>query len=657
MSKNRVRRWKPDQLLRSIVLASTLGFAGCAADTASSPDPEPTTDAGSTGRFDGGAQAPADSGFTLRQDSGLNVSFDGAFASDSASLGRDAAAPRGTEGLFDPAECFDGIDNDGVGPIDCGSSFCSAVDVCCIGSTAAGCCYKLRTAFELDFSTCAELETCAPSQQGNRVFGAPSPRVTQGHFVPGGSNTSESGVVFAEEINLEGSRTTLEAIIEAPETCDDCLNAVGIALVPAGYRGDEISAAAVLGLLVSGSLGEASIHAGGSLLWRGSVDAGQHEYSLEIAASGRVRLSVDGSTADGIDIAIPMTTQPLRLAIHGRGHNTTSANPTARVSRASMSWTGCDIPSALSRQSESPVRGVDSTRNLSGASIASSPANNRLAFVSAAGIHIAHQVADTQSFELMAPEPVVPSDLNRVVSDPALVDLPFGGSRLYFTARNYENGTLTRTTIEWVDSDSGDQFSGVSQPLLDPEALGRADLASVDSPSALLVEADYFIAARAVATNGVSTLVLIRHSASGLEPAELRDVCGTGCYPSTFDVPRAVAVHQPRSGDALAFDTDELGAPALFEHEGIYRLYFAGRRSLRWSIGLLVSRDLNLFRLSNDGKPVLSGTGQSGADSLGVYDPEVWLAGAESVHPELVLFYTASDGVRTALRTANQPAP
>ena len=136
------------------------------------------------------------------------------------------------------------------------------------------------------------------------------------------------------------------------------------------------------------------------------------------------------------------------------------------------------------------------------------------------------------------------------------------------------------------------------------------------------------------------------YSLSGELPTAESDLCGAraSCEARTDDF-----VLEP-STDPLAFDRDEVSAPVAITHAGVTRIYYAGRRGTRWSVGLLLQgTDRTFFRAANDGAAVLTPTGQ-GPDALGVSSPAAFVDGSE-----LVLLYAGTEGAHWRLLSARMP--
>nr|MDQ3036962.1 hypothetical protein [Myxococcota bacterium] len=271
----------------------------------------------------------------------------------------------------------------------------------------------------------------------------------------------------------------------------------------------------------------------------------------------------------------------------------------------------------------------------------------RLAFAAAGAIWIAHPDG-AGGFVVPGSTPVLTAGdwAPGGVGDPELVAQ---GDRwmLLFTAIDLDGSRRIARVVG--EAGFGETFAPsaitdlVTLPLDDDE--GR--IVALDGPSAATIGGELWVAARAIREGGTSSLVLLRRGADASSDFELGSVCGTGC--ASLDDASASPVHRAGDRGELAFDYDEVAAPALVSHGGVHRLYYAGRRGTRWAIGLLVTYDMAFFREGNDGAPILSASG-AGPDALGVRDPEPWIDGGL-----LTLFHTGTDGVATHVLTATQP--
>jgi len=115
--------------------------------------------------------------------------------------------------------------------------------------------------------------------------------------------------------------------------------------------------------------------------------------------------------------------------------------------------------------------------------------------------------------------------------------------------------------------------------------------------------------------------------------------------PTPYGVVRA-----NRQADVFSFDRDEIGALGTVVLRGATRVYYAGRRGTRWTIGVLASSDGSNWN-APPGGPVLAGSDR-GFDALGVQDP-----GVDVVDGVVHLYYSGNDGMRTRIGVAVGATP
>ena len=115
--------------------------------------------------------------------------------------------------------------------------------------------------------------------------------------------------------------------------------------------------------------------------------------------------------------------------------------------------------------------------------------------------------------------------------------------------------------------------------------------------------------------------------------------------------PARVSVVREASDDLFAFDRDEVASPTVVATGSVTRLFFAGRRGLKWSIGELASPNGLVWHEPAGGALVLE-AGADGFDALGVRDPAVVFSGSS-----VQLFYSGLDGGRARVGVAGGPAP
>src|SRR5690606_8306498 len=109
-----------------------------------------------------------------------------------------------------------------------------------------------------------------------------------------------------------------------------------------------------------------------------------------------------------------------------------------------------------------------------------------------------------------------------------------------------------------------------------------------------------------------------------------------------------------RSGTDDGFDRDEIGAARVLDlGDGVVRIFYAGRRGTRWSIGALVTTDLLHYDQAAGGEPLLGPSG-AGFDALGVYSPELLASPVAGGIAQLTMYYTGSAGTVSSLGLATQ---
>lgn len=634
-------------VLAVAALATAPLETGCAAgrDSACADDAECP---GTPPHDDGGVRGDSDAAG--------GVLIDAASESDAGALGPPPMSSR--EGVADPAQCFDGLDNDAWAGADCTDELCRAQPVCCVGVVSDACCTSpvgSAALPALDGCAAGPAAACAAlASSGATLLGFPS--ISADHaLIPGGTSTADHGVVLAGELDPRSARVSVSATIAASAACDGCIDAVTISLAPESAIGPSVRGAA--GVMVSRSRQDVSLLIGGAIVWSASLPPGgaARSYALAVDPTGEVALAIEGEEVATSTVALPDA--PLRVVVHGRTANPSgAAGEPARVRSVVASATGCDVPASLARAG-SPLGRPPSPSWPEGGASAPSIARpegadasaTRLAFAAAGAIWIA-QPDGLGGFEVNASVPALAQGdwAPRGVGEPELVALA-DRWRLYFTAVGADG--LHR--LARVDGPSGWGETFDPTRIVDVVRLPLADAAGtiveLDGASVAEVGGAPVIAARARRADGSTSLVLLRGGAAGAaDDFELDGVCGTGCAAYDADTTSS-PVHRAGEGAVTAFDHDEVASPALVYERGVWRLYYAGRRGTRWSIGLLVSYDLSFFRDGNGGRPVLAGSGR-GEDALGVLDPEAW-----SEDGRLTLFHTGTDGVTTHVLAATQP--
>lgn len=596
-------------------VALLLGHAACMSDAdggsidaGAMSDREAGGPEADAGADDGGPVAGADAGVP----SPGRAEFD--------ELAADASEAR--------AACFDGIDNDGDGVYDCADASCQRnVRSCCVGRASGACCTDGEEQTLTATGCVGPLADCAIAGVPFATFGAPGPIARELDGVPvvlPGGRESDAGAVLSRALDPRAGALRLEARIAAPLDggAPEGVEAVGVGLIDARIDVTQLSRPVpIAGLIVSRDRGEVLLVVAGDVVHRAplTTDAAV-DYTLELAPTGEVRLS---STPSVIEASARVAyTSSLRALVYGRTADPAAVAP-ARLERLRVVPSVCDIPSALDRPSAPsvPAPAADpswaSVHGLIGepdvlryVDVRGEP-QVRMALMVDGELHLA--VPGAGGFVLTHPigepplaRPTVPWAADGV-SDPALL---YRADRLEVLFTGWASG---RGTIGRAIYDDGLEAFGAP---LEVAGLEATELASFRAAETFEIHGTLHVVVR-VDDGTTHRLALYRLTGAAEHLADL---------------------HAPRTDDTFAFDRDEIDGPAVLLRDGVFRLYYAGRRGTRWSLGMLVSDDGTSFWHEPVGVPVLGPSGR-GLDALGVRDPAF-----DDDGTRLRVYYAADDG-------------
>ncbi|AKF08097.1 hypothetical protein [Sandaracinus amylolyticus] len=615
-------------------------------------------------------------------DGGAGATDAGGWPRADAGAGTDDAGAPAYPGEDSPpsgAGCFDFVDGDGDAELDCDDPDCASTPVCCVGRSSESCC-RPATPRVVAFSECSgtgsdALLACAP---GATLFGSPSPELRDFAFYPNGGDRYDSGLVLGGSVDPRVSRLSILASVEAEDACDGCLDSVAVGLTSsAATLGTTSLVDADVAFLVSAASGELRLVVGGAVSRavpladvRAMLGAGPRDaitYELATSTSGRVDVSASTSGPTGPWTSIFGGVRyaprgPARVIAWGRASNRGPSDPPpAHLRRLEVSEGTCDAPASLERGNDVILPDAidpwwssgERTRAPSVVTYDDQGGERRarMAFLYQGRIHAAAGI-DGGRFRALAdpgdPESamIAPGDAPwlAAVADPALLRGADRRWQLWFTAIA-DDGT---TSIARAVGGTADSLAmGAPERVLAPTSELDTTVAW-DSPSVIRTASGRtLLAARRRDADGTSEVALFAVDESGAPfPAD------TTIYdPSAGEVREDGHVVRRATGIATDFDCDEVAAPALIEYGGVLRLYYAGRRGTRWSIGVMLSQDGVHWREGNDGRAILAGSG-AGFDALSTNDPAPVVDGAE-----LRLYYTGSDGVRDAIGLARHAIP
>jgi hypothetical protein len=538
---------------------------------------------------------------------------DGGLARGDGGVGDAGPAPGG-EFANDAANadvCWNGLDDDGNGIADCAERGCEGSAFCCLDRSTPACCDASEVVVDTTFATCVGTDPAACGTPA-MSFGTPAP-VLEGPssmraLVPNG-HALDSGLVYAPVLDGTREVLALEARIAAPaEGCTDCVDALAMALadpVPSELMHPDVA------VLVRASRRDyALVVAGEVVATRSLTDDEPHLYVLRASPDGAVELRVDGGA--------PLTAEWLpqagrRAYLYGRTQNRPSgAPPPARALTFRALRGGCEIPSALTHEGRpllpDPSWGTLPTR---APSVLRDGDDVLLAFELGPNVHLARLAPDgtpTLGGSGDVNLPVLRAAPGETLRDPELVREEDRWA-IYVTRVRGAARSLARAEGQ----------AGFAEVFADPvDVVGGEGLSA---PSVARFRGETLVAA-----------VSADESSSSIWLFELVD----GVLVPRGDLTEPVVrVQRTR---IHPFDADEVGGPALYvDAAGILRLYYAGRRGTRWSIGMRASGDGQSWPYVGE-EPVLE-PADSGPSALGVLDPSVVVLDGRT-H----LFHTATDG-------------
>ncbi len=535
------------------------------------------------------------------------------------------------DGRSDPAAavdaCFNSSDDDSNGASDCEDSSCRAnIPACCVGVSSPECCVA-STPSVLPISSCeGSVDTCAELVALAEPFGTPVGQIA----VHGSSEpltlvlpgvNEDSGIASLTTFDPRSRSIRLEASIAgASQGHSNGSDVIGLGLVDASATPGPMQMPSVA-FLVSGNRGDVSLLLAGEVVqrWRLPSDA-FHTYALSVQPGGAIALSRDGEALGSAQFALE---RPLRAIVYGRSFNPTPDDPSpVRMQTFSIAASVCDMPSALTGSGEI----VLAEAGFVSPSIARVPNGGGeielMALEREGSIYLARRTGGGWQVDNLPALSAFSPWATGGVHDPAL---RWNGAtlELWFTGYAANAGTVGR-----VLAPEGTQSfdSGAAEALLVPSG----SVTSIAQPAPFEVGTQRYVVARVEDEQGAK-LLLHRHLGTGYVPLHVLRIAS--------------------ATDLFAFDRDDVSDPFVVRTGSVYRLFFAGRRGLRWSIGMLASADGSLFNEPSDGAAIFAG-GTGAFDSLGARAPEARIDGSA-----LVLYYTAVDGSSGRLGIADGTAP
>jgi hypothetical protein len=463
------------------------------------------------------------------------------------------------------------------------------------------------------------------------------PEITSGRLTLISSVDSDTIVDFPTwSVTPRAERVVLRASISARTASALALDAAAFGLWPGNASTTVNPDVAVV---VSATRQDVSLLVGSRIVSTQPLNPEVTSYALEVEATGRITLRAYRGETE-----LPTEEQRIEMALPvGRsvpvifGRVTNNEPGAASLTAFSVERFPCDIPAAIVRTGALTFEGTPTfdTRTVTDPSVVLQADTTHIAFSArpvgengARTLFLGRLVgSEIRGVRAVATLATVTTDTATDLSGPSL---HVNGSQLemYFAYRAGEVWKLA----------------------LLRDLLGTPALRAVNTPTGSYDEPTPLGDALLVRLRNGTQTRFVRMDAptndSGAFSAA--SVCGADASCESGD-PSSSYVLQ-NSGDELAFDRDELGAPSVVQTPSTTRIFYAGRRGTRWSIGMLQSSGSGLyFRTSNEGEALLSGSG-TGPDALSVSSPTAWIE-AGTLH----LVYAGSDGVGWSLFHASQP--
>lgn len=643
------------------VALAAAAAAGCAAYSDDGELPRATEDAGPVGggATDAGAPVPAEPDPA----NGLLADDDGDAPSAGAGRNGESLDADSAFGSGSLATCFDNVDNDGVGGVDCDDPMCIGLRSCCVGH--ADCCAAVAQPAlppAVTFSTCEERDgaaspaTCLGTDERPVVeFGDPSPKIVGGELYPQGDDTFDSGFYFARPVDLSTRTVDLETTFVRPSGCgSSCIESVGVGFTHQGTFDETTLVRPAIGLLMSGSLRDVMLLVAGDVVARWPLGEDDASWRLIARPDGELRVFRDGVEQLGPgDRAFRFLPGPdARLVVYGRNRNVADTVTGARVGDITIATSLCDVVDRWPTRKPVAVVGEGSAGTAAGQpSIAYGDDDMPyLAWEADVDGMPGIRFGRRSSIEEVAD----PARFAPFVNDEARIgtgggphseggafepDLVWDGQKLQVVYTAHSAGGVSSIGRARLRPTDGLTLEA-ERLVLDPG--GHADVTGFDGPTLFRHwSGTWVLIARAHLTGGGHELRVYRTDDiegdvwTEIPDTQLREVLTTGRQ------------------EAEGFDAREVAAPSLTIHNGAWHLYYARRIGARWSIGLIASDDLLYWRHVDRGYPVLE-DGPNAFERLGASGPDV------AVYPgsdEVELVYEGQDGTRPRMGFASRPSP
>lgn len=571
------------------LLLVLLAFGGCASDDF---DPEDTPrDAAS---FD--APVPADDAGADAggNDAGvLDPTFDGLRVVPEAE-------PDSGEGLFaggvggarNNATCYDSLDQDGDGTLDCDVATCQLLNACCIG--AARCCGSPDVRHQL---SCAD--SAASCVVGATPFGTPEPFVDGSMLALGGDDLFDSGLLAADTLDLTSESTTVEVTFEHAQ-CGSafCLESAAVGLT----QQNEMSATEHVEPVVAlhSARGWVQVRVGEVVVDRFEIGAPTETYTLTLRTDGTA--SVVRGEIERTFVYSPVADARLVAWGHSRNPSATlgPGESRARIAALTVSQALCENPSAWRERTTPTLPELGDIRRVTTARATETWV---MVFTEDGREALFRETLDgLEPLHAIDVDPLKPREDERIV-DAGLV-AEDDAIRLYVIVERGE--TLLLVSADW-NPDNTSWDLGATEGAALPADFRAPSLVHLYDHLVLVGETDDGLELQVRKPDGVWTLV----------ESDLRAA------------------------------TEGARHPSLIVYGGAYELHYAHRVGARWRIGLAASDELIAWRSVERNALVAA----DDFDRVGTRAPAA-IGETEAIR----LYYVGMDGVNQHLGTTRRRA-
>ena len=466
------------------------------------------------------------------------------------------------------ASCYDGVDNDLTGKIDCEDPNCAPLRSCCVGN--GDCCSPNSIdgfINSTNFLLCTDLDSCFASTPWSS-FGMGVERTDRG-LVSQGTATEEGGVRFHTPIDLQTTRLQLNLDIDLPGDCDaNCIETLTLGLVEDADADPGQVLDFPIALTYSGARDAFSLFFQGRERNRFSRGEATNA-ELIVRPTGSIQLRIGSEIVARYENVF--SPRYFQLVLSGRsrdGGQTSLALKTLNVLTSL-----CDIPTAWTNRAILDLSGTDP-------SIEHANEETRIAYLATDGS--LRFVREIEGRLEALPFQLDPTSLPGVkrLADPELF-FRDGVWQFYFTAIRDDGQTEIRRGTFGEDSVSAEET-----------VLTNAQAPTVAwSPSGVEVM---------VVLQDEKLVAYLRHRGT-LQP-----------------VPNSMLAAVVQN------ETNQVGKPSLVLHNRAWHLYVPLRRGTRWTLELFASDEMVAWRHVGTAM-----AGEDGFDRLGILDPDAESIGDE----------------------------